>query len=257
MTQKDRIALIEASDELDASAEQWRERQRDPDGMVQDARAAARDVPDRDALRTAVRHARWCAGAANADDSLRHWGALVAGRWSLIDRFDSDGRRYVVAVRNDRRLPDRRRLTPRERQIADLVGLGSSPKQIAYTLGVCASAVSNRVLRLQEKLGLGSLAEIAAFFAATGLRVRLVEIALRGENLLVGTYPLADARAISGLSEAERQVAGLLVSGATNADIAQRRGTSERTVANQVQSIFRKLGARSRAELAIRLQAGR
>jgi DNA-binding NarL/FixJ family response regulator len=40
--------------------------------------------------------------------------------------------------------------------------------------------------------------------------------------------------------------------GASNAQIAAARAKSARTIANQVASIFRKLGAHSRAELAVR-----
>jgi DNA-binding NarL/FixJ family response regulator len=40
-----------------------------------------------------------------------------------------------------------------------------------------------------------------------------------------------------------------LLEGKRNADIARERGTSVRTVANQVAAIFRKLKVRSRAEL--------
>jgi hypothetical protein len=28
---------------------------------------------------------------------LASWNALVAGRWSIVDAFDSDGRRLIVA----------------------------------------------------------------------------------------------------------------------------------------------------------------
>ena len=45
---------------------------------------------------------------------------------------------------------------------------------------------------------------------------------------------------------------GTVLAGLANAAIARRRGTSARTVANQVASIFRKLGVQSRAELAAR-----
>ncbi len=55
-----------------------------------------------------------------------------------------------------------------------------------------------------------------------------------------------------GLTRAEREVLVLLVGGASNPEIAAARGTSPRTVANQVSFVFRKLGVRSRAELAAR-----
>lgn len=222
------------------------------------AREADRSGCAREVLRDAVSRidrARACAGPGGRDATAEYWKALMAGRWSLFDRFDSDGRRFVVAVCNDARFSDPRGLTLREGQTAELIGLGRSPKQIADTLGLSVSAVTNRALWVQRKLGLGSLAELAAFFAATGGRARVAEMAVCGLRLLVSAYPLIDRRAVAPLSKAERQVAALLVTGSSNSNIAQRRGSSPRTVANQVQSIFRKLGTRSRSELALRLQA--
>jgi DNA-binding CsgD family transcriptional regulator len=62
--------------------------------------------------------------------------------------------------------------------------------------------------------------------------------------------PLASEFDDADLSAAERDVAALILRGRDNASIANLRGTSVRTVANQVASIFNKLGVRSRAELA-------
>jgi DNA-binding NarL/FixJ family response regulator len=189
------------------------------------------------------------------DEALVNWEGLISGRWSMIDRFDNDGRRFVVAVKNDPAHPDPRGLTIRERQVAEYVGLGHASKEIAYTLGLSDSAITNCTARAQDKLGMASRAELVAFFAPSGLRRKLAETSLVGERLLTGTYPLVNTRHIANLSETEREVAALMIAGSTNADIAQRRETSEHTVANQVQSIFRKLGVRSRGELVARLQA--
>ncbi len=52
-----------------------------------------------------------------------------------------------------------------------------------------------------------------------------------------------------GVTAAERVVLGLAVTGLSNAEIAERRGVSPRTVANQMESLFRKLGVHSRLEL--------
>ncbi len=57
------------------------------------------------------------------------------------------------------------------------------------------------------------------------------------------------------LTAAETAVLALLLEGASNADIARRRASSVRTVANQVASIFRKHGVRSRAELVALVRA--
>ncbi len=54
----------------------------------------------------------------------------------------------------------------------------------------------------------------------------------------------------SSLTPAERDVAGLVARGFTNPEIAARLGVSAGTVKDQVSSVLRKLGARTRAELA-------
>ena len=51
------------------------------------------------------------------------------------------------------------------------------------------------------------------------------------------------------LTDAEREVVGLVLQGQSNAGIAARRGVSLHTVVKQVSSSFVKLGVRSRAEL--------
>jgi DNA-binding NarL/FixJ family response regulator len=61
--------------------------------------------------------------------------------------------------------------------------------------------------------------------------------------------PRGLAAALGRLTRAERDVAGLLAAGLSNAEIASRRMSSPRTVANQATSVFRKLGVRSRIEL--------
>ncbi len=53
-----------------------------------------------------------------------------------------------------------------------------------------------------------------------------------------------------GLTEAEREVAKLVVAGLSNEAIARRRNVSVRTIAKQVSSIYRKLAVRSRRELS-------
>ena len=55
------------------------------------------------------------------------------------------------------------------------------------------------------------------------------------------------------LTDAEREVVALVIEGLSNAQVATRRKTAARTVANQLQSIFRKLGLASRAELIAKL----
>ncbi|PRQ05904.1 Bacterial regulatory protein, luxR family [Enhygromyxa salina] len=52
------------------------------------------------------------------------------------------------------------------------------------------------------------------------------------------------------LSESERAVVHALLAGRSNAEIAELRRTSVKTVANQLHAVYRKLGVGSRDELA-------
>lgn len=80
-----------------------------------------------------------------------------------------------------------------------------------------------------------------------GTRVRHLRIGT--EQLVVVSYPIQSAD-FTRLSDAEAEVGRLVVRGFSNAEIAVVRGTSVRTVANQMASILRKLGLASRRELA-------
>jgi DNA-binding CsgD family transcriptional regulator len=230
----------------------------DGGGNLHEARNAATSKTARELLRAAVRQAesaRSAKGRRNPDEALDAWEALIRGRWSLVDHFDSDQRRFVVAVRNDPRFPDPRGLSLRERQVAAYAGLGRSAKEIAYLLGAPAASVENSLRRAQTKLGLRSRVELTQFFAPQSLRAQMAEISVGNDTLLIGSTPRLEETKLAGLSAAERQVLVLLIAGSTNRDIAMRRATSARTVANQVQAIFRKYGARSRSELIARLSS--
>lgn len=78
--------------------------------------------------------------------------------------------------------------------------------------------------------------------------VRMTKLRVGEEQLLVVSYPLLPT-VPRGLTLAEANVAQLIVAGRSNREIAALRGSRERTVANQVASVFRKLGVSSRSEL--------
>jgi DNA-binding CsgD family transcriptional regulator len=65
----------------------------------------------------------------------------------------------------------------------------------------------------------------------------------------VGAPGRASASPVPPGAPAQREVLALLLQGLSNAEIARRRRRSERTVAHQVDSLFRRFGVGSRAEL--------
>jgi DNA-binding CsgD family transcriptional regulator len=75
--------------------------------------------------------------------------------------------------------------------------------------------------------------------------------------LSVPTTATPPAAVAAQLTPAERAVATLAIEGLSNADIAARRGSSARTVASQLASVYLKLGAGGRRELRARFAAGR
>ncbi|HVU02576.1 MAG TPA: LuxR C-terminal-related transcriptional regulator [Polyangiaceae bacterium] len=69
------------------------------------------------------------------------------------------------------------------------------------------------------------------------------------EEIIVVGFDLPKISVPPGLSAAEEEIVRAIASGLQNAEIARQRGTSVRTVANQIASIFSKVGVGSRAEL--------
>ena len=90
-----------------------------------------------------------------------------------------------------------------------------------------------------------ALAEAARFGAVRLARVIEAEIAAAGG----GTPPRSGDGRLA-LTAAERETAVLAARGLTNAEIAQRRSVSRKTVEAQLSSLYRKLGVRNRERLA-------
>lgn len=77
--------------------------------------------------------------------------------------------------------------------------------------------------------------------------VELVNI--DGVDVYVLSVPL-EPELPDNLSPSEREVIKLALTGASNREIAEARGSAVQTVANQLRSAFQKIGVNSRGELA-------
>lgn len=143
-----------------------------PDGKILEAEGSA--VPDREALRSqalAVERARRM-DQNDPEAALALWTALVDGRWTLVERFEADGRRIYVARRNDPETALVSALSEVERKVIALLRLNHSAKLIAYELGYSESTVSRAARSALRKLGLRSRAELISVHGALGGRNR-------------------------------------------------------------------------------------
>ena len=117
----------------------------------------------------AFEHARTRAARQDVERTTRGWRPLVESTWTLLDEFDRDGRRFIVAV--DNRPPTsapRGALSEREHQVLTHAVLGHTNKEIAYELGLSDATVRVLVHRAARKLGVATRTEAVARFGDIG-----------------------------------------------------------------------------------------
>ena len=78
----------------------------------------------------------------------------------MVDWFDTDGRRFVLALPNSPDVLDPRGLTERESQVVTYAASGHTNKMIAYRLGLSSSHVSLLVRGAMRKLGVRTRAQL-------------------------------------------------------------------------------------------------
>lgn len=127
-----------------------------PRGKLLDASGGDAVAEARDQLRDATLafdEARSKKMRRNPNGATQQWRPLVESRWSLLDEFDTDGKRFVVALENAPPTRARRTdLSERELQVLTQAHLGHSNKEIAYELGLAASTVRVLLHRAARKL---------------------------------------------------------------------------------------------------------
>ncbi|NUO47602.1 MAG: hypothetical protein HOV80_01965 [Polyangiaceae bacterium] len=133
-----------------------------PSGKIEDARGDAETRIARERLREAaiaIDRARGPLRHRDADAALQGWPALVRGRWTLVDHFESDGKRYVLAHTNAGAPATPAALSAREREVLERAVLGRENKLIGYELGLADSTVRVLMSRAATKLGVKTRAE--------------------------------------------------------------------------------------------------
>ncbi|MBW1762562.1 MAG: response regulator transcription factor [Deltaproteobacteria bacterium] len=139
---------------------------------IMEAVGDAKESEATKALREAaivVDRARGRMRKTDPDEALRIWKSLVEGRWSMVDWFDSDARRFVLAIRNPPGINDPHGLTKRESQVSAYAALGESGKLIGYRLGISTSRVSAVLKDAMRKLRVHTQAELVEKMRGLGV----------------------------------------------------------------------------------------
>jgi DNA-binding CsgD family transcriptional regulator len=105
---------------------------------------------------------------ADSDRAVLDWKVLVEHRWSLLDHFDRDGKRYLLACRNSPAALASSLLTPREREVVLLAARGHANKLIGYELGIATSTVGVLLNRAAARLGVHTRRALITAFATSG-----------------------------------------------------------------------------------------
>lgn len=135
----------------------------DANGRLLNAENDAKNPASRQQLREfalRVDRARGSRKRADSEAALEAWTALVDGRWSLVEHFDTDGRRLCVFVRNDAQVTTSKPLDATERQTVALAAMALPNKLIAYELGISETRAVSAMRSGMRKLGVYKRAEL-------------------------------------------------------------------------------------------------
>jgi DNA-binding CsgD family transcriptional regulator len=145
----------------------------DTRGRILHAEGAARRQAGQPQLRTAaaaIEMARSASERRKGSQALERWQPLNSARWTLVDRFEEGGRRYVIARENQAEAAAFSAFTDRERQIVVHAALGLTNKEIAYTLGISAATVRVLIARAARRVGLRTRNELLGHAILRDLR---------------------------------------------------------------------------------------
>lgn len=192
------------------------------------------------------------------------WRDLARGASCVLDGFFTEERCYLVlSLKTD---PAATPIEARRLEILAAVLGGALQKNIAADFAIAPSTVA-----LNSRLALTSLgvegkpsrAHPLLMFAARAVSESAAVLAKCAtfvdsdqRELRVISMPRPERCLATRLPSAELAVIRWLVEGLCYEEIARRRGTSTRTIANQICAVFRRLRVSGRNELVQRLFAG-
>jgi DNA-binding NarL/FixJ family response regulator len=190
------------------------------------------------------------------------WRELTLGLCRIEDGFFSETRCFLLTTRTEGQAQP---LQGRRREILEAVLCGVGQKNIAVELALAPSTIALNARVALDGLGMSSrpsrahpllmLAAKAARCQDGRVQGALSFLEHEGKSLRVISLPRPDLRLSEALPPAELSVVKSLIEGACYEEIAQMRGTSTRTIANQITTVFRRLKVSGRTELLSQLFA--
>jgi DNA-binding CsgD family transcriptional regulator len=111
----------------------------------------------------------------HAEDIAKEPASRAAERWTLAEHFESDGKRFVLAMDNRPALPSLELLSERESEVVLRALSGQDNKAIAHGLALAPSTVRVLLARAASKLKVGSRRELLAKARALGLATPAAE----------------------------------------------------------------------------------
>lgn len=192
----------------------------------------------------------------------RLWHRLCAADWRVHDAFGSSDRLYAIVRETER--CDGRRWKAGGLAMIEQVLDGQSSKAVAIDRNLSQSAVACAMRIALDRIGLKCRVRsvphilVMAVRAERDTRARTVlgRISLLQDG--PGRFWIVSAERpelalLDALTASEREVMTGLLEGRSYKEISQLRGTSTRTIANQIAVGFRKLHASGRGEVLARL----
>ena len=189
------------------------------------------------------------------------WRELVSGLCRVTDSFFTEERCYLILAPT-LGAPDSP-IAGRRREILESVLCGRGQKNIAMDLKLAPSTIALNARLALVSMGIyckpsrvHPLLMLAAKCESEhigALSAALSFVQQDAQQFRVVSMPRPDRRLTAALPPAELSVVRLLIEGQCYAEIARNRGTSERTIANQITAVFRRLRVSGRSELLHRL----
>lgn len=173
---------------------------------------------------------------------------LASSGWHRFGAVIAEGvYRVVIAQRSGSRFDH---LTPRELSVVELAARGWKSHRVGAELSIAGPTVRGAIDRCVVKLGLASSVQLPLLWFTLGSEGRCF-LGAGGSRYLMYETPLS--MLMQPLTNAERELVERLLHGDTQRAMADHRGVSVRTVANQMSRLFEKLDVSSRTELVARL----